>query len=399
MRFDRAWIVALPVLFLLALTELAALFNFGRDGTDFQGTIYGPARAVFDGRSPYDLAGSVYPPSAFLPAIPLAELGWYAAETTWLLLMVTAAILTLYILGVRDVRCYLLWVLNPAMLGTIVTGNATVLVILCVALLWRWRDHAYRAAACLVVAICIKLFVAPLWLWLLMTRRYRAAATTAAAVPAVILGSWACIGFSGLRRYPGILDADNRYLGHAGPFLQALLLQIGSPRRAALVIALVVALALILLASRIADDLSAFMLVALAAVIASPVAWPGYAGVVLVAFAARRPRYDVSWLLFLAFAVHWWWSPVGYTTAALSIATLAIVSAFVSAVVAPRLRYIPPVLVAFGFLVEWLWTDPMITRANALAYAGVAIAVLAPLAAAAVGHDSARNAASSLRVT
>ena len=382
MRLDRAWLVAAPVLYLIALTETLAVFHYARDGTDFQGTIYGPARAALDGQPPYDVPGSVYPPSAFLPAIPLARLGWYASEAIWLALLVAAAILTLHVLGVRDIRCHLLWLLNPAMLSTILVGNATVVVILCVALLWRWRDRSYRAAACLVAAVGIKLFVAPLWLWLVMTRRYRAAVATAFAVPLVIFGSWALIGFSGLRRYPSLLDADNRALARTGPFLQALLIQAGGARETALLVALLVALGLVVLAWRTGDELTSFALVGLAAVIASPVAWVGYAGVVLVAFAARRPRYDVSWLLLLAFALHWWWSPVSYSSAALSVVTLSILFAFAVAVAAPGLRYAPPLLIAFGFLATWLWTNPTVARASLAAYAALALAVAVPLASA-----------------
>ena len=46
-----------------------------------------------------------------------------------------AAAATLVVLGVRDRRCYVLWLLNSAVLATAVTGNATAIIGLCIALL------------------------------------------------------------------------------------------------------------------------------------------------------------------------------------------------------------------------------------------------------------------------
>src|SRR5262249_59841645 len=98
--------------------------------------------------------------------------------------------------GVRDPRCYALWLLTPMMLSTIAIGNATTLVIFLAAALWRWRDSPWLAAGALVAAIATKLFVAPLVVWLIVTRRYRTAALTLAGVPLVILSAWGLIGLA-----------------------------------------------------------------------------------------------------------------------------------------------------------------------------------------------------------
>ena len=55
-------------------------------------------------------------------------------------------------------------------------GNITILLVLLVALAWRYRDRARIAGLALGAAIAAKLFVWPLVVWLLLTRRYRAAA-------------------------------------------------------------------------------------------------------------------------------------------------------------------------------------------------------------------------------
>src|SRR5262249_56298577 len=111
--------------------------------------------------------------------------------------------------GVRDPRCYALWLLTPMMLSTIAIGNATTLVIFLAAALWRWRDSPWLAAGALVAAIATKLFVAPLVVWLIVTRRYRTAALTLAGVPLVILSAWGLIGFAAVDRYGSILSATN----------------------------------------------------------------------------------------------------------------------------------------------------------------------------------------------
>lgn len=141
-----------------------------------------------------------------------------AAVTAWLLLMSAAACATLLILGVRDLRCFGLWLLTPMMLSTLAIGNATILVILFVAILWRWRDTPRVAAAALTAAIATKLFVAPLIVWLIATKRYRAAVLTAIGTPAVILTAWAIIGFSAIGRYASILSANADIFSDDGPY-------------------------------------------------------------------------------------------------------------------------------------------------------------------------------------
>src|SRR5207253_3870496 len=165
------------VLLALAWIEVAGIVGNHGIGSDFIAGIYNPAQAVAHGLVPYGdprvpgpLAESVYPPSVFVPFAWLGLLGHAAAVTVWLLLMATAACATLWVLGVRDVRCYAVWLLTPMMVSTVAIGNATTLVILLVAVLWRWRDTPWIAAAALIAAISTKLFAAPLIVWLIATK-------------------------------------------------------------------------------------------------------------------------------------------------------------------------------------------------------------------------------------
>ena len=333
-RGGALWLgVALTV---IVVTETVAVLDYQRTltvQTDFEGTIWQPARNVLDGVTPYPDASapgfepaSVYPPSAFLPAVPLALLPVDVAAGIFRALLLLAALMTLWLLSVRNWRCYALWLTSALVVIPVLIGNATMLVVLCTALLWRYRDRQWAAAASLTAAIAIKLFMAPLWLWLLLTRRYRAAWYTTVLAPAVMLAAWAVIGFDGLREYPRLMRLVSDRYGADGALVYGLARQVGLGAGAIVVSAAVAAILLILAWRVRRDELAAFALVAAAAVVLSPVGWVFYAGVLVVPLAVARPRYSPAWLALLLFWVSWWHSPLPYKSIALSVATIAAVS-------------------------------------------------------------------------
>jgi glycosyl transferase family 87 len=322
-------------LVLFAALEVVGIVGNHGIGSDFAGTVYHPAQALVHGHVPYGdprlpgpLAGSVYPPSAFVPFFWLGFLGSAGAVAIWIFLMAAAAVGTLAVLGVRDLRCYALWVLTPMMLSTIAIGNATTLVIFLLAVVWRRRDSPWIAAGALVVAIATKLFAAPFVFWLITTRRYRAAALTVVGVPLVLASSWAVVGFAAIDRYGSILSANNHIYAPAGPYLQGLVLQLHESSNVALA-AGVVAAGLLLAAAREADDLGGFTLAACAAVILSPVAWIGYMGLLVIPLAVSWPRWSRAWLLLLGTYISWYYFPLPFRSPALSVCTLALLAALV----------------------------------------------------------------------
>lgn len=330
------WFVLLGCgLLLFAWGEIAEIVSHHGIGSDFAGTIYHPAQAVIHGRTPYGnprdpgpLAGSVYPPSAFLAFFWIGLLGHDAAVGVWLAVLVGAACATLYVLGVRNLRCYALWLLTPMVLSTIAIGNATMLVILLVAVVWRYRDTPWAAAIALTAAVAMKLFVAPLVIWLIVTRRYRAALLTAVCTPVVVLAAWAVIGFSAIGRYPSILSANTKVFSSSGPYLQGLLLQLHGSSSVALGAGVIAAAALLVVAW-FSDDLGCFTLAICAAIVLSPVAWIGYAGLLVIPLAVIWPRWSPAWLLLLGTYIHWYNSPLHYRSPALSLSTLALLAIIV----------------------------------------------------------------------
>ena len=71
------------------------------------------------------------------------------------------------------------------------TANLTLPLLLALAAIWALRHRAVLPGLVLALTLATKLFLWPLFVWLLATRRYRAAAASAAATAVLVAGSWA----------------------------------------------------------------------------------------------------------------------------------------------------------------------------------------------------------------
>jgi alpha-1,2-mannosyltransferase len=319
---------------LLLLLHISALIGDGRFGTDFAQTIWYPARAILDGTDPYAHPGSDYPPFAYLPFLPLGAIPLAAAELIWVAALSVVAFGTLWVLKVCDPRCYAVWLFTPMVFSTVLVGNATVVVVFLVALCWRYRDRLVIAGLVLGVAIALKLIAAPLLVWMIASRRYRAALIAALVAPLLLLVSWAAIGLDGLSSYHQRLSDVAAASGLESQFLQGLLRQGGLSQAVAFDIGLVVGAGVLVIAGILArrgHDAPAFGVAWASALVLSPIVWIGYASGLVVPLAARVPKYDARWLLLLGWWVAWWYSPLHYGSAGLSVATLLLTAAIVYA--------------------------------------------------------------------
>ena len=61
--------------------------------------------------------------------------------------LVLVALAILFVLGVRDWRCYGLVLLWPPVISAIQTGNVTLWFALALALAWRFRDRTLASSA------------------------------------------------------------------------------------------------------------------------------------------------------------------------------------------------------------------------------------------------------------
>ena len=172
------------------------------------------AEAVLDGDSPYpglddpildEQKGYVYPPQLLFLLVPLTPLPVPLASALVAIAMLALVGLTLYVVGVRDGRCYaaaLLWV--PAISGVLLS-NVSIPLALALAVVWRYRDEVWPPAWALGLAVSAKFLLWPMYVWMLATRRLRAAVLSLAIGLAVTLAAWAVIGFAGLTEYPDLL--------------------------------------------------------------------------------------------------------------------------------------------------------------------------------------------------
>src|SRR5262249_42854623 len=108
-------------------------------------------------------------------------------------------------LRVQDWRCYGLAVASAPAINTLALGALTSFLLLGAALGWRYRDNPVVVALATSFTAVLKLFLWPLGVWLLATRRWRAAVICVGVTLVLLLGGWAVIGFAGLRSYPTTL--------------------------------------------------------------------------------------------------------------------------------------------------------------------------------------------------
>jgi alpha-1,2-mannosyltransferase len=302
--------VLLPLL--VALSRLDSLHDrFPTAGYDFRGTLWEPAGRLLDGASPYPSATdavslasghpSVYPPLPIVLATPLARLGFDEAVAIWAIVLVAAVIVSLRLVGLRDWRCHSLALLSPPVVEGVFFGNATILLLLPLALAWRWKANAVKAGLAVAAGIAIKPVVLSLLAWLLLTRRLLAAGVATIASAALVVVPWAAIGFEGLRSYPRLLDRLDEVYGPGTDALPTALAWLASSDNARRGICLAAALLLLALAFRLRKrangDLCVFATTVGASIVAVPIVWPHYLALLLVPLAIARPRPDPAWAL------------------------------------------------------------------------------------------------------
>jgi hypothetical protein len=294
----------------VGISGLAIAAGFGAHSySDFH-IFWDAGRAVLHGHDPYPAASPgalhgqnqfVYPAPAALVMVPFALLPLPVAATAFLLLSILALAASLHLLGVRDLRCHAAAFISLAALQGLVMGTVTPVLMLALAAAWRFRGSVRWVAAAGSCAIGLKLFLAPAVIWLVATRRWRAAMTASAVAGAVLLAAWAVVGISTLRTYPALLSALTKVEGHFGFSTYALLTRLGVDGRLAnaAVMALVVLLAVaaVAVAGRDRGDGRAFAIAVVACLVASPIVWLHYLALLLVPIAVLRPAFSWAWAL------------------------------------------------------------------------------------------------------
>jgi hypothetical protein len=267
------------------------------------------AEAVLDGKSPYpalddpileEQKGYVYPPQLVLALVPLTPLPVDVVAMLVALALLGMVGLTLWVLGVRDARCYAASVLWVPTISGVLLANVSVPLALALALTWRYRDAAKASGAALGLAVSAKLLLWPMFVWMLATRRLRATALAVFVGAGVTLAAWAAIGFDGLRQYPDLVQRLSDIQAERSYALVGMAATAGLGSSVGQAITLAVGLALLgacVVLARRGDDVRSFTCAVAATLALSPIVWLHYLTLLLVPIAIARPRFSVLWLL------------------------------------------------------------------------------------------------------
>jgi len=269
-------------------------------------------RAYLHGHSPYPPAvvavlakqhSFVYPPPVAALFAPLALLPTHVGTVGFGALLVASVCGTLVLLGVRDPRVYAVALLWLPVLAGIRFGSISPLIALAAAAMWRFRDRRYTAALLLAATLVAKLFVWPLAIWLLLTRRWRTAAIGAGIALVVTVAAWAPIGIGEIRHYPHLLSVLSQAEQAESFSVVAFGLAAGLSAHSAHVVAALAAASLVALALAVRlrgrgdTDYTVFALMIGAALAASPIVWNHYFALLLVPVAIVAPRFGPIWVL------------------------------------------------------------------------------------------------------
>jgi Glycosyltransferase family 87 len=317
----------------LALAILTASLVRGPFLYDFKGGLYGAGQAILHGRDPYRasflahqaaikrsggkpetvISVPVYPAPALVTATPLALLPYRIAGLLFVACSAAGLGLALWLLGVRDWRCYGVAFGSWPVMHGLMLGALTPLLVLGVAVAWRLREGMASAAVVASVVVA-KLFPWPLAVWLALTRRWRAALVAVALAAGGTLAAWAAIGFAGFSSYPRMLGNLAFVSQGVSVSLVAGLLALGLGAFAAKTVALLLGLGLLAAAARLVrgpeGERRAFSLAIVAALVASPLVWPHYLALLIVPIALASPYLSSLWLVPLLAYI----APVAQTT-------------------------------------------------------------------------------------
>jgi alpha-1,2-mannosyltransferase len=248
------------------------------------------------------------PPMFAVLAIPFALLPWTLAVVLWNLVCVSCFAGSLYLVGVRDWRLFVLASCSFPFVSSLGFGQTEGPLALGIAAAWRWRTSPSGAIAVGAV-VAAKLLVWPLIIWLLLTRGLRATGLALASAAALLGAGWACIGFKGLLAYPSLLVADAHAFEERTHSITSGLMRLGASIAPAQMLAVLIACLVVIATLRGSgsSERSLFLTAIAFSLLSSPLLEMHYITLLLIPLAIVRPRLDLLWL----FAINvFWLSPL-----------------------------------------------------------------------------------------
>jgi hypothetical protein len=290
---------ALPVLASLSFaTGVAATLAVAGDTLAYDFRAYhGAITRVIEGDRLYDMSftesggfGLFYYPPTFAPLLlPWALVAEPYASWTWIALSIAAFLAGVAILPVaRSVRWWVLLLAGlsfPFVYG-LKLGQVGPILFLTFAVGWRWLDAPGRLGTSAAVGAAIKVQPAVLFVWALVTRRYRAVAVGAAVLTVLALVASAMAGVDAWTDFLVLLRAVSDPITtphNFTPGAVAYQLGVAPPAATALqVLSTAAVVALVLAAIRWATDEASFLVTVVASQLVSPILWDHYAMLLLL---------------------------------------------------------------------------------------------------------------------
>jgi hypothetical protein len=306
---DWTLLGVLPVLLVIAFTFGA---RHHQPAYDFR-AVWQASRDVAHGRNPYPTVSSIpsdpaaqhdffiYPAIVAVVMVPFGLLPFTLAAGLFMALLVASVAATLRILGVRDWRCYGAAFASIPVLESFRLGALSPLLALGLAAAWAARDRRWTLPAVVCAVVLAKLFLWPVFVWLLATRRWGAAARAGILTAVVGAAGWAVVGLGTLTSYPALLGkmTDVQFRNTIG--VDGLLASLGAGGTTAhdgSVLMTIAGTAAIVAAARWGRRPElAFAVAILVALLASPITWLHYETLLLVPVALVSRRMSAWWLL------------------------------------------------------------------------------------------------------
>jgi Glycosyltransferase family 87 len=304
---NAAWVLFLGVLPLMMVARIF-LTRDGFFGFDFH-VFWQAGRDFVHGASPYPVQAAdviaskenfLYPAWVAAALAPLGVLPYSVAVGLFSAVLVASTAGALYILGIRDWRCYGAVFVSLPTYSSLNMGTLSPLLMLGLAALWRFRDDRRIAVPVLAALVASKLFLWPLLVFFVATRRTKTAAYACGAALGASILAWARFGFGGFAEYGSLLRLVARVEEQDSYSVTSLGLALGVPRPIAQVGSAVLgaaALAVsVALARRAGSERDALVVVLAAALLFSPIVWGHYLMLLFVPLALTHPRFSPLWL-------------------------------------------------------------------------------------------------------
>jgi len=287
---------AVPALALVF--ALAAYAGDDRLALDFHYELYPQAALLRAGEPAFDTpdaylqdrANLIWPIAAVLPVVPLTYVGPEAAD--WIATGFTIATLVaaLGVLGVKDWRVYGVTLLWPSVTDAYQTANASLPLVLLVAIAWRWRHRGAVSGAAIGCGLAVKFFLWPLVIWFLAAKRWLAAGVTTALLATSLL---LMLPFTSIGEYVRLLQKLRRTFEPDTYTVFAVLNDLGAPEMVSRGATLALGLGLLAFAWR----RRSLTLAIAAALVLSPIVWRHFFVLLVVPIALIRPRLHPLWLV------------------------------------------------------------------------------------------------------